>query len=315
MKIFDRAEVQAKLTASACIDVMRDVLVRERREQVVQYLRTAVMLPNSNILGLMPGYDHRGYFGAKILSVYHTNSGSGFPSHQGQILLFGAEHGEVLSVTDAMSVTQIRTGAVSAVATAALARKDSSVLALLGCGAQAESHLQAMAAVLPLKQVTAWDVDPDRSSALAEMARAMGFEAAACETAQEAVRDADVICTLTPSKTPVLKGEWVKPGAHINAVGACRAADRELDSALSARAAFFGDSRESVFHESGDFLIPMQEGLYDESHFRGVIGDVLEGKLPGRTSDGEITVFEALGLAVEDLACAVWLYEGAAADR
>ncbi|MCD8073972.1 MAG: ornithine cyclodeaminase family protein [Lachnospiraceae bacterium] len=311
MYIFDQKYVEEHLTTDVCLKVMEEVLKEERQGTVTQYLRTAIPLPNTNILGIMPGYADKGYFGAKILSVYHTNGGSGYPSHQGEILLFGKEHGEVLAIVDAMSVTKIRTGAVSAVASVQLARKDAEKLAILGCGAQGRSHLEAMSEAFALKTVYTWDVCPEAAESLAEAVRKKGMEGISCDTVEEAVREADIICTVTPSKTPILKGAWVKPGTHINAVGACAPADRELDSDLSAQGHFFGDNIDSVLHESGDFLIPQKEGRYGEEHLAGVIGDVLLGRQKGRSDENEITIFEALGMAVEDIACAIFLYEQA----
>ena len=236
---------------------------------------------------------------------------TGYPSHQGEIILFGKEHGEVLSITDAMSVTKIRTGAVSAAASRALARKNAKTLAILGCGAQGHSHLNAIAEVFGLTQVYAWDAYPQAAEALAQAAEEKRIPGKVCDTVQEAVENADIVCTLTPSKIPILKKEWLRPGTHVNAVGACAPADRELDSDLAAESTFFGDNRESVLHESGDFLIPLKEGRYTEAHLAGTLGDVLLGGQKGRTSEDEITVFEALGMAVEDIACAIYLYEQA----
>lgn len=309
MKFFDANYVEQHLSAARCIPLMEQTLKEERTGDCVQYLRTAIDLPNTNILGLMPSWFERGYFGAKVISVYHTNGGTGYPSHQGEILLFAGEHGNVLSVTDAMAVTKIRTGCVSAAASRALARPDSKVLAILGCGAQGHSHMQALSEVFALDEVRCWDVYDPSAQALAEAARKKGLQSVVCATAQQAVANADIICTLTPAKQPILQHAWIKPGAHINAVGACAPANRELDSDLMAAARVFCDHRESILKESGDFLIPMQEGRYGEEHLTGSVGDVLLGKLPGRTTPEEITVFKAVGMAVEDIACAIYLYE------
>lgn len=314
MLVFDRAYVEAHLTSEKCLAVMEDTLRQERTGGCTQYLRTAINMPNTNILGLMPAYFEKGYFGAKVLSVYHTNTGTGYPSHQGQILLFGAGHGEVLCSVDAMSVTQIRTGAVSALASRVLARPGSEVLVLLGCGAQGESHLRSISQVFPLKKVTCWDLSTASARRLAALAGDLGLEAQVCATAREAVADADIVCTLTPATAPILCHDWLKPGCHVNAVGACAPHAREIDSALARNCRFFGDNVDSVLHESGDFLIPMEEGLYGREHLEGTLGDVLTGALPGRKNQEEITLFEALGMAVEDLACAIALYEEAQRD-
>jgi ornithine cyclodeaminase len=260
----------------------------------------------------MPASLEGGFFGAKVLTVFHHNQSAGYPSHQGFVLLFEGQHGSPVALLDATSITRIRTGAVSAVATDLLAKKDAGRLALLGCGEQAHSHLRAIRHVRDLSLVTVWDIDPRRS---AEFARSMtaetGLRIEARPGPREALEGADIICTLTPSRTPVLETSWVAAGAHINAVGACRATDRELPSDLVARARVYGDSRESVLHEAGDFLIPLGEGLFGEDHLRGTIGGIALGAVPGRTRDGDITIFEALGLAAEDIAAAQYVYAAA----
>lgn len=311
MKLFDQAHVETHLSTGDCIAIMEQTLKDERTGACRQYLRTAINMPNTNILGLMPSYFEKGYFGAKVISVYHTNMGTGYPSHQGQILLFSKEYGNVLAAIDAMSVTKIRTGCVSAVASKALANPDSRILAILGCGAQGHSHLEALTQVFGLEEVRCWDVFDPSAQALAKAAKGKGLGGIVCATAEEAVYNADIICTLTPSKEPILQGAWVKPGAHINAVGACAPTSRELDSDLVAGSKFFCDHAESILHESGDFLFPLKEGRYGEDHLLGTLGDVLLGRLPGRTSARDITVFEAVGMAVEDIACAIYLYEQA----
>lgn len=217
---------------------------------------------------------------------------------------------------DAMSVTQIRTGAVSAVATKALAVDEPQVLAIFGCGAQGVSHLEAMHAQFPsLKELRCWDVRPESARKLAERAEALGVKGIPCAEAEDTARGADILCTVTPSKTPVLQGEWVKKGAHVNAVGACAPAAREIDTALAAKSRFFCDNRESIVHESGDFLIPLKESAFGEEHLLGTAGEVLTGRISGRLSEEDITVFDAVGMAVEDIACAIYLYEQAVKEN
>lgn len=314
MKIFDKNYVESHLTVPTCLRLMEQTLKEERLGDCVQYLRTAIDLPNTNVLGIMPAYYERGYFGAKIISVYHTNGGTPYPSHQGQILLFGKKHGEVLAMVDAMSITRIRTGAVSAVATKALANPDSKVLAILGCGVQGMSHLEAITECFHLEAVRCWDIFSPNAHNLAAAAQEKGLEGVVCSTVEQAVQDADIICTVTPSKSPILYGDWVKPGAHINAIGACAPTARETDSSLMSRGLVFCDNEESILHESGDFLIPMQEGLYGEKHLLGTIGDVLLNFIPGRPAKKDITIFDAVGMAVEDIACAIYLYEQSASQ-
>lgn len=309
--IFDSEAVRRELTPAACTALMQDVLKKEAAGEYVQYLRTAIDLPNANVLGLMPGW-LGDCFGVKAISVYHTNGGTGYPSHQGVVQLFGAQYGNLLAMADASAITEIRTGAVSAAASLALADPDSHVLAVLGCGAQGRSHVLALCAAFPLTQVRLWDAN---SAAAERLAQSCPVPAVVCGTAQSAVEGADIICTVTPSVTPILELEWVKPGAHINAVGACAPTARELGGSLTAASAFFCDNVESVLHESGDYRIPAEEGLIGPEHIRGTVGQVLLGRIPGRQSKTEITVFEALGMAVEDVACAKYLYEHGGKER
>lgn len=310
MEQMDKRQVLRRLSMAGCIGLMRTVLQDDAEGKSRQYLRTVTPLPGNNLLGFMPAYLGTGdYFGAKVITVFPGNHQAGLPSHQGSVLLFDAEHGALRFMADGDAITQIRTGAVSAVATDLLARPDAKRLALLGAGAQGRSHLEAMALVRQLTEVTVWDVRPENARRFAaEMAEKAGCPIRACSCAEEAVRDADIICTLTPSPTPVLESSWVKPGAHINAVGACSATARELSSDLVARCLLYGDSIESVEKESGDYLIPLSEGVIQKGHLRGTIGQLLCGETTGRTSAQDVTLFDALGLAIEDVACAKYLY-------
>ncbi|MGG5317069.1 ornithine cyclodeaminase family protein [Enterococcus sp. AZ072] len=306
--VLDAAFVEEHLDMQVCVDLMAETLKNVETGEDVQYLRNAIKMPNDNILGLMPGYSNSGYFGTKILSVYLQNSQDGYPSHQGQILIFEKEHGQLKGIVDATSVTKLRTGAVSAAASTVLANPDSSKLALLGAGEQGESHLQALLTQFTLTEVTIWDKDFERAQRFAEReSTKQQIAITACPTSQEAVQDADIVCTITPAKTPIIEAAWLKPGVHINAVGACTADTRELATDIVQKARFFGDNGESVLHEAGDFLIPLNDGAITNEHYLGTIGQVMQGTVPGRLTKEDITVFEALGMAVEDLAVANYL--------
>ena len=277
--------------------------------------RFAMRLPSpKGVLGLMPGYLARdGVFGLKATSVFPGNQGTRFESHQGAVLLFEADHGTLLAAVDAGAVTRIRTGAASAVATRLLARKGSEVLALLGSGTQASSHLEAMAEVLPqMKSVRVWSRTPARAERFAESARSRGSQADAFEDPEEAVRGADVVCTVTGATSPVLLGRWLAPGTHVNAVGASRPPARELDTEAVWKARLYVDSRESARLEADDYLVPLREGAIGEAHILGEIGEVLEDKAPGRTAPTDVTVFKSLGVAAEDLSAAYHAYRRAA---
>ena len=310
MEQMNKQQVLQCLPMKECIRLMRTTLQDYAQGKSRQYLRTVTPLPENKLLGFMPAYlgDHE-YFGAKVITVFPGNHQAGLPSHQGSVLLFDAEHGSLHFMADGDAITQIRTGAVSAVATDLLARPDAQRLALLGAGAQGRSHLEAISLIRQLRDVTVWDACLENACRFAdEMSKTVSCPIRVCSTAEEAVKNADIICTLTPSPTPILESGWVKPGAHINAVGACSASARELDSALVARCLLYGDSIESVEKESGDYLIPLSEGAIRKEHLLGTIGQLLCGEIAGRASAADITLFDALGLAIEDVACAKYLY-------
>jgi ornithine cyclodeaminase len=266
------------------------------------------------LLGVMPGIlgspgdddPNRPVAGVKVITVMPGNHAHGEESHQGVVVLFEQERGRPLAVLDATAVTAIRTAAASAVATRALAREDAGDLAILGSGTQARSHLEAMRAVRTLRRVRVWSRNPESARRFAEEE---GVETAA--SAREAVEGADLICTVTAATSPILQGDWISPGAHVNAVGACTPKARELDSAAVARSRLFVDRLESALAEAGDFLLAREEGAVTDAHILGELGEVLEGRVPGRRSAEEITLFKSLGIAVEDLAAGRHVYRKA----
>jgi len=309
--VISQLEVPKLLPMKACADLMAETLRTLSRGDAVLPLRSAVWLPDrSGLLGVMPAYlGAPRSMGLKAVSVMPGNHGTEFDSHQGVVLLFEIEHGSLLAVVDGSSITAIRTAAVSAAATAALARENAHDLTILGSGVQATTHLEAMHAVRRLRRVRVWSRDPAHARAFAERESkrsACPIEAAASPRA--AVEGADLICTTTASREPVLHGEWIAEGAHVNAVGSSFATGRELDTRAVVRSRLYVDRRESTLHEAGDFLIPRAEGAIGEDHIVGEIGEVLLGRVPGRRSADEITLFKSLGLAVEDLAAAHHVY-------
>jgi len=311
MKIIDYHEVSKLLPMNECVELMREALGKLARKESVQYLRTVIRLPEDNILGLMPAYYDGKYFGAKIITIFHKNTGGDLPSHQGSVLLYDSTNGAPLAMVDGDSITRIRTGAVSAVATDLLALKKAETAAFIGAGAQARSHLEALMTVRPIKSAAVYDIQEEYALRFAEEARKKyGIAVRAVKSPSEAAWQADVINTVSPSPLPVLSLKDIKKGAHINAVGASTPTARELASDLAAAGVFWCDNIEAVLAEAGDFLIPKAEGLFDNSHIVGEIGELLIGaKGPGRKSDDDITIFEALGLGVEDVASAKFIYE------
>lgn len=310
VRILNPQDVETLLTMEACVDLMTGALRALSAGEVVLPLRSMVWLPDrSGLLGLMPGYlGEPRSFGLKVVSVFPGNHDRGLPSHQGVVMLFDIAHGQPLGILDADAITAIRTAAASGAATRVLAREDAGDLAILGSGTQARTHLEAMRTVRRLRRVRVWSRNPANAAAFAarESQRA-GLTVEAMASAADAVRGADLICTTTSAKEPVLKGEWLASGAHVNAAGACFAAWRELDTEAVRRARLYTDCRESCTQEAGDFLIAKKEGTIDDAHLLGEVGEVMLGRIPGRRSPEEITIYESLGIAVEDLAAAHFL--------
>jgi ornithine cyclodeaminase len=282
-------------------------------------LRAAHWLPDRRgLLVAMPGglftaeEADGGILGVKVLTVFPANAAHGEESHQGAVLLFEAERGRPLAFLDAASITAVRTAAVSALATRLLAREEAGDLALLGAGVQARTHLAALREVRTLRRVRVWSRDPEKARRFAaEESARHGLLVEPMATARQAVEGADILCTVTAAVEPVLEGEWIAPGAHINAVGACTPNARELDTAAVVRARLFVDRRESALNEPGEILTPLREGAITEDHIRGEIGELVLGRVAGRVSAADITLFESLGLTVEDLAAARHIYRKA----
>jgi ornithine cyclodeaminase len=304
-------DIEALLPMPACIEVMHDALKTLAAGEAVLPLRQVVWQPDrKGVLALMPAYlGTPRAIGAKVITVFPGNQTTLYESHQGCVLLFECEHGRLLAMIDAGAITAIRTAAVSAVATRALAREDARELAILGSGTQAAMHLEAMLAVRPIAAVRVWSRSLTHARRFAERAAAQhGLPVQALASAEEAVRDAAIICTTTSATAPVLLGAWVAPGAHINAVGASTPGFRELDTAAVARSRLFVDRLESALNEADDVRVPLQEGAIGEDHILGELGELLLEQVPGRTGDAEVTLFKSLGLAVEDLAAAQYVY-------
>ena len=302
------------LTMKDCIEVMDGCFRAMARGEAGFPPRFAMPYPTKKgALGMMPGFLTReNILGLKATTVFPGNLGSKYESHQGAVLLFEADHGSLLAAVDAGTITRIRTGAASAVATRALARPGSGVVAILGSGTQASSHLDAMAEALPrLQSVRVWSRTRSSAERFAERAGKRGVDAAAFMNAEETVRGADVVCTVTGATSPVLYGRWLAPGTHVNAAGASRPPSRELDSEAVRMSRVFVDSRESAKLEADDYIVPLREGAITEGHILGEIGEVLEGRVRGRNSEADVTLFKSLGLAVEDLSAALFVYRRA----
>lgn len=315
--VVNGTRVRQFLAMRECIDAMERALRALTRGHAVVPLRPVVHVPGETggALAAMPAYlgDPKS-LGVKAISVFPGNEGTAHDSHQGAVLFFDPDHGALVAIMDAGAITAVRTAAVSGVATRLLANADASDLALLGAGVQAHSHLEAMRAVRPVRRVRVWSRTSARAAEFARRYDASDCSVTAVASAQEAVEGADLVCTVTSSREPVLMGDWLAPGAHLNVVGASVAAAREVDTTAVLRSACFVDRRESALREAGDLVIPMREGAITESHIRGELGEILDGTGQGRLTPQEITLFKSVGLAVEDLGAADIVYRRARED-
>jgi ornithine cyclodeaminase len=313
--ILTNREIEQLLPMQECIEVMTNALVALARGAAHQPLRMIVQPPAAaGKMALMPGYIAQPIpaYGLKVICVFPGNPAKGKDAHQGGVLLFSTETGELLALMNASAITAIRTAAVSGVATRSLAREDARSLAIVGSGVQARTHLAAMAAVRPIQRARVAGRKFDNARRFArEMSPSFAFPIEAVATVEEAVRGAELIVTATSASEPVLKREWIRQGAHINAVGACQRHLRELDAATVKAATLFVDRRESVLNEAGDYLLAASEVGIGPDHIRAELGEVVSGAKRGRSSPDEITCFKSLGLAVEDIAAAEHLYRRA----
>jgi ornithine cyclodeaminase/alanine dehydrogenase-like protein (mu-crystallin family) len=309
-RYISKEEISSLLPMTECIPLMETMFRDLANGKTLQPLRSLMRLPNHNgLLGMMPAYAGvPDIIGIKIITVFHGNGAAGYPSHQGVVMLFDGRHGQPLMLFDAEEITAIRTAAASAIATRLLAKEDAAHLAVLGTGQQAERHIEAIRLVRKIEKISLWGRNKAHAEALKEKI-GQGCPIIIHNTAQAAVATADIICTVTASPQPVLLGEWISPGAHLNVVGACTPNTREVDTTAITRSGLFTDRYESLFNEAGEFLIPKKEGLITETDVKGEIGEVLIGTKKGRTSPGGITLFKSLGIAAEDLYSAWHIYK------
>lgn len=317
MLLIGEKDVPSLLPMDACMDVMAAALATVARGGALLPLRHLLRIPQkAGILGTMPAYlESPDALGVKVITVFNSNEGTEYDSHQGVVLLFEPDHGSVVAIIDASSVTAIRTAAVSGVATRLLARDDASDLCIIGSGVQARTHLEAMRVARPIRRVRVWsrNVEHARAFARAESAR-FDIDVEVMNSARDAVVGADIVCTTTSSREPVVRGEWLAVGAHVNAVGSSTPNARELDSEAVRRSRLFVDRRESALNEAGDFIIPRSEGVIGDEHIIAELGDVVGDVHAGRASAEEVTLFKSLGLAVEDVAAAHHIYTAARAQ-
>ena len=312
MRVIDREEVVRRLTYEVCIPLVRQAMIAFSKGETRQLLRSVIPLGDGHLFGVMPGaLGESAAFGAKLVSVYPENFAKGRQSHQGLVVLFEPDTGAPVCVAHAGEITAIRTASASAVATDALARPDATRLAILGYGEQAATHARALIRIRSVQAVRVWGRSRERAEEFCRrMSAELGIPFTPAVTVEQAVDDADIICTVSAAREPILKGAWVRPGTHVNLVGSSVAGPVEVDVELVVRSRFVVDSRGGVLRQGAEFLKAKAAGVIDDTHIVAEIGQVLAGDLVGRRSSEEITVYKSLGHVVQDLASAWALYLG-----
>ena len=313
-RLLTEAHVRALLPLNDLVAAMETALARFSGGDVLQPVRSVLMVgPQQAYFGLMPAYvADPPQLGAKLVTVFGGNAAKGLPSHLATILLLDPDTGSLIAIMDGRYITEARTAAVSAVSARHLAATDASSLAIIGTGVQARSHLEALALVRPLADVRVWSPQiRSRERFVNDMRGHGGGALRAVATAEEAVRGAAIVVLVTASSTPVIEDAWVAPGAHVISVGACRPDHREMSADLVARGRLVVDSRAAALVESGDVVQGITESRFTAAHIAGELGEVVLGRVVGRRSTDEITIFKSLGLAVEDVAAADLVYRRA----
>ncbi|GAB5486897.1 MAG: ornithine cyclodeaminase [Parasphingorhabdus sp.] len=318
MRIITQSEVERMLPVSACVDVMRDAMLATSRRDVTLPIRQFMPVPDApGKLAIMPGtLGDPACFGIKLVCKYDRPHGDPLGTHVGMVMLFDSVKGVPLAMIEGSSLTAIRTSAASALATDILARPDSSRLAIIGNGEQAMRHVHAMRAVRNIEYITVWGRDSERASTFAsEVFEATGVETVASVSTADAVAEADIICTTTSAKEPILFGNDLKPGQHVNLVGAAIPTSAEVDDEAVSKSRFYVDYRDAAMAAAGELLGAIERGVVTEDHIAGEIGEVADGKAQSRQNDKEITMYKSLGVASQDLAAAYAIWQMAEAEN
>jgi ornithine cyclodeaminase len=315
ISFYDADQVEELLDYPGCIDAMRRAMTALSSSERPQPLRQIFTVGKNDMFGTMPGeLAALSTFGAKLVSVFADPHKPGRSRHQGIVVTYDGETGAVRCIADAEPITKIRTACATAAATDALARPDAEVLVIFGTGLQAEAHLRAMPLVRPFREILLWGQSIEKARELArQMSGAIGQTITAVEDGEEAAGKADVICTVTSSPKPILFGDWVKPGTHINLVGSSHLGPVEVDSDLVAKARYVADYRPGVLAQGAELAVAREAGMVDETHVIGEIGDVFAGRVRARENDSQITIYKSLGHVVQDLAATAYLDERAKA--
>jgi ornithine cyclodeaminase len=309
--MLNAAAVRSLLPIDRCIDLMRTAMSLVATGEAIQPIRQSLFHPDRRgLLSMMPGYTgNPEWIGIKVMSVFPGNFGTAFGSHQGFVHLFETKNGAPRAIMDGREITAIRTAAATAVATDALARRDTSTLAIFGYGEQAHTHLEAVTRVRPFRRALIWGRDPAKAKQFAaDQATHHDLEIVAVATPEEAAVGADVLCTTTAAKEPFFEARWLRPGQHLNVVGSSIPTTSEIDVETVVRSRLFVDFRDSALALAGDLRRAKEAGAVGDDHIVGSIGDVLTGRVPGRTSDQDITLFKSLGMVAEDLVAADFIF-------
>lgn len=318
MLILNERDVEDLLPMHECIDVVHRAFSTLDRAGYVQPVRLITWNPGkSGAIAAMPAWMAQPRaMGAKLISVFPQNRQRGLDSHQGFVALYDPEDGRPVALLHAGAITAIRTAAVSGVATRLLANGAACSLAIIGSGVQARTHLQAMLAVRDVTSVRVWSRTAEHARAFAEQQqRACGVTVEAAASPREAIQDADLICTVSTSREPLVHGAWLSEGVHINAAGASVPGFRELDADAIARSRVYVDSRESAMAEADELRLPIAEGRIGADHIVGTLPELAAGTCAGRVSENDVTTFKSCGMAVEDLTAAQYVYEKALAAK
>jgi ornithine cyclodeaminase len=317
MRVLSNADVAALLPMDQALATVAGAMRRVSAGGTQMPLRHVVPVGGPNLMGVMSGaMDAPACYGVKLVSLFPGNPAKGLSGHRGAIVLFEPETGGAVAMMDAGLLTAIRTAAASGVATRALARPEARRLTLIGTGEQAEHHLAAMVAVRPIEALHVVGRRADKAAALAATA-AVAFpdlEVTQGTDVQPGIAGADIVCTLTNAPTPVLHGDWLEPGQHLNVVGASVASKREVDDRVVLRAGLWVDSRASALAQAGELVDMIDAGVLTPEAIRAEIGAVLAGEAAGRESDTQITLYRSLGVIAQDLACAAHVLARATAE-
>jgi alanine dehydrogenase len=318
MIVLTHDHVKSLLPMSEAIEVIARAMIGVSKRDVELPLRNILSVGGGNMMGVMPGaIGNPACFGVKLVSLFHDNPARGLSSHRGAIVLFESDTGGAVAMMDASLLTAIRTAAASAVATRALARLDAMSLTIVGYGEQGEHHLDAMMAVRDITRLTVTGRDADKAAAFAARAAQTHPQLATSHTTdiKSAVETADIVCTVTSSATPIVMGDWIAEGTHVNIVGSSIPSMREVDDRMVQRSAIWVDYLPSVLAQAGEIVDMIAAGSFAESDLRGEIGALLDGKIAGRSTDREITAYRSLGVAAQDLAAAYHVAEQAGKQR